>query len=104
MAKKSTLAGLVQALRRRDDAESVWAGDTLLRHGLRTVFDPLSAEWDRTSTEEKLRILRAACLVCPLPQMLFDYKRAYGDRPDILVCVEDAMSALMHRMLTGKDV
>jgi hypothetical protein len=65
---------------------------------LRTVFDPGSSEWDHTSMDEKIKILKKIIKSGEdLEELIFDYKERYieQNRSDIARRVGEATFILL---------
>lgn len=66
---------------------------------LRTVFDPFSSEWDETTMEEKIKILKKIVKSGEdLEELIFDYKERYieQNRSDIARRVGEATFILLN--------
>lgn len=69
---------------------------------MRTVFDPYSSEWGKTTYGEKLVILeRVVAAKESLEELIYDYKERYREqnRIDIANSVEEAFVKLMQYRL-----
>ncbi len=72
---------------------------------MRTVLDPYSSEWGKTTYSDKLAILeRVVAANESLEELVYDYKERYREqnRIDIANSVEDALVKLMQYKLTEK--
>lgn len=65
---------------------------------LRTVFDPFSSEWNETSIEEKLGILKTIKgNDIDIQSLIIQYKRFYNEenKPHVSKAVEDGLRILL---------
>ena len=69
----------------------------------RTIFDPLSSEWDKTSFDKKIEILKKVVEAGEdLEFLISEYKECYNQkkRTDISNSVESAITQLLEYTLT----
>jgi hypothetical protein len=69
---------------------------------LRTVFDPPSSEWNHTTMQQKIEILRKIVANGEkLPRLIRDYKNRYleQNRRDIAIETERALAYILENLL-----
>lgn len=76
---------------------------------LRTVFDPLSDEWTRTTMEKKLEILEKVLQTkkITLPELLMQYRYYYeeelSNKAYVVDAIPDALELLLQHSLLNKS-
>lgn len=88
--------------------DDIFGNGTVWQHRtLRTLFDPASAEWDMTTMERKVAILRKMQSFGErLSRIAWEYKRFYKtdmNRPDIANDFENGLVAITEYLLENKS-
>lgn len=83
----------------QDKLDNIFAKGSLWKHRtLRTVFDPFSSEYDETTINEKLEILKKIKdNKIELSELIDDYKEFYSEenKPNVIKSVEYGLRILL---------
>jgi len=83
----------------QEELDEIFQKGNLWNHRtLRTIFDPFSSEWNETSIEEKLGILKTIQENgIDIQSLIIQYKRFYNEenKPHVSKSVEDGLRILL---------
>lgn len=83
----------------QEKLDEIFKKGNLWKHRtLRTIFDPFSSEWNETSIEEKLGILKTIQENgIDIQSLIIQYKRFYNEenKPHVSKSVEDGLRILL---------
>jgi hypothetical protein len=87
----------------QEQLDKIFGKGSLWKHRtLRTVFDPFSSEYDKTSIDEKLEILKKSKESgLELSEIIDGYKTFYieENKPNVINSIEDGLKLLLENSL-----